>query len=438
MASATERLTGWKAIAAFLAVDVRTARRWEAERGLPVRRLPGTNRSAVWADPAEMRRWLAAGPDVPAAPAPIASALPTAPVQAAGRQTFWLLVPALALMALIALWVWARTPAAAPALPFADAAANRQWLDAGHAAASRTPAGLDRAAALYADLARRHPDAAAPFAGLAETWLLMREFAGLPDEAAFRRARDAAEAALALDPDQACALRALGFTLFWTEADQARGLALLARATKAGGATDARALHWYGNALAFAGQPAAALPILAQARVLAPESAAIAADEAQVRFIAGARLQAVASLQAIVRSRPGFIGGWRYLEWDLLAEGDAPGFLAAARTHAQLRGDQHRLALMERAADAHAAGGMPALLTVLIADAQRHHAETGSDAIAVARLQALAGDRAAVRYWVLRAQARREPFAHMLAGWPELQPLQNDPSFADLFARRPA
>jgi hypothetical protein len=55
----TDRLTGWKAIAAYLRVDVRTARRWEAERALPVHRLPGDSRSPVWADPSERTRWLA-------------------------------------------------------------------------------------------------------------------------------------------------------------------------------------------------------------------------------------------------------------------------------------------------------------------------------------------------------------------------------------------
>lgn len=34
-------LSSWKEIATHLGVNVRTAQRWERERGLPVRRLPG-------------------------------------------------------------------------------------------------------------------------------------------------------------------------------------------------------------------------------------------------------------------------------------------------------------------------------------------------------------------------------------------------------------
>ena len=46
-------LTGWKRIAAFLDVSVRTARRY-AKRGMPVRNWPG---GRPWAIPDELLRW---------------------------------------------------------------------------------------------------------------------------------------------------------------------------------------------------------------------------------------------------------------------------------------------------------------------------------------------------------------------------------------------
>src|SRR5579871_1013368 len=48
-----ETLESWKEIAAYLNRDVRTVRRWEKDRGLPVRRLPGT-RPGVYARIAEI------------------------------------------------------------------------------------------------------------------------------------------------------------------------------------------------------------------------------------------------------------------------------------------------------------------------------------------------------------------------------------------------
>lgn len=54
------RLESWKEISAYLNREVRTARRWEKERGLPVHRFPG-KRSCVYAWAAEVDEWLRTG-----------------------------------------------------------------------------------------------------------------------------------------------------------------------------------------------------------------------------------------------------------------------------------------------------------------------------------------------------------------------------------------
>ena len=53
------RLDSWKEIAAYLNRDVRTVIRWEREKALPVHRVPGGKRQAVFAFPAEIDAWLA-------------------------------------------------------------------------------------------------------------------------------------------------------------------------------------------------------------------------------------------------------------------------------------------------------------------------------------------------------------------------------------------
>src|ERR1700723_3123277 len=55
---AKKRLDSWKEIAAFFDRDERTVRRWEKERGLPVRRVPGGGRGGVFAYSEELREWL--------------------------------------------------------------------------------------------------------------------------------------------------------------------------------------------------------------------------------------------------------------------------------------------------------------------------------------------------------------------------------------------
>ena len=50
------QLTSWKEIAHYLGVNVRTAQKWERERSLPVRRVPGA-RSRVSADSDSLEAW---------------------------------------------------------------------------------------------------------------------------------------------------------------------------------------------------------------------------------------------------------------------------------------------------------------------------------------------------------------------------------------------
>lgn len=56
-AARTGILNSWKEIAAYLERDVRTVMRWEETRGLPVYRLPGGPKSAVWARKSEVEAW---------------------------------------------------------------------------------------------------------------------------------------------------------------------------------------------------------------------------------------------------------------------------------------------------------------------------------------------------------------------------------------------
>ena len=58
MAEQTTELTSWKAIAAYLGVNLRTAQRWEQERELPVKRFSGKT-SRVVARTSELDRWKA-------------------------------------------------------------------------------------------------------------------------------------------------------------------------------------------------------------------------------------------------------------------------------------------------------------------------------------------------------------------------------------------
>lgn len=73
------RLVSWKEIAAYLQCEVRTAQRWELERGLPVHRVPGDKRGSVYAYPEALDSWLSAVPTEELRNGPEPSAHPATP-----------------------------------------------------------------------------------------------------------------------------------------------------------------------------------------------------------------------------------------------------------------------------------------------------------------------------------------------------------------------
>ena len=57
----TERMDSWKEIAAYIKRSVRTAIRWEKQKGFPVHRIPGGERQNVFAYRREIDRWMQNG-----------------------------------------------------------------------------------------------------------------------------------------------------------------------------------------------------------------------------------------------------------------------------------------------------------------------------------------------------------------------------------------
>jgi tetratricopeptide (TPR) repeat protein len=114
---ADDPLVGWKAIAAYLARDIRTVQRWEATEHLPVHRLEHQRQGSAYAYRSELDEWRARRSKSPSEPAPpIPSALPTPsapPVQPrpAGRQRLVWVLGGLALVAttIVALALMARS-----------------------------------------------------------------------------------------------------------------------------------------------------------------------------------------------------------------------------------------------------------------------------------------------------------------------------------------
>src|SRR5580658_10121940 len=349
------RLLGWKAIGQFLGCTERTARRWESDRALPVHRIPGGGRRAVWAHADELSTWLETLPsevqaslraeqdleepgppealaETPPAAAPITPPVIAAePASAESRWPLWrvsAVVLGLLLLA-VAVFDYRTRDAARPAETVSTAyddnpEARSTYMNARFELSTRSANGLNSAERGFRQLVERYPERAAGWSGLAETYLLLREFGSMPDKIAYPQAARAARAAIALDPRAASAWLDEAFISWWWQGDSGNAFEEFTTALRLD-PNSSRAHHWYATALAARGEFPQALEEIRRARALSPDNPPIVADEAYIRYGAGGQQdEAIATLVRLTQLDPSFESPHFYLSRIYLrAERDA-------------------------------------------------------------------------------------------------------------------
>jgi Tfp pilus assembly protein PilF len=412
-----ERLDGWKRIGAFLGRDERTAKRWESSRGLPVHRLPG-DRSPVYALPSELRAWLerqdGGSTAAPAAQPPLAPVRP-------GRARLWLAGGLIIAVLSLGLWFGLRPRPSAEAKS-ADPQAQALFARGELALELRTPTSLREALTDFDQAIDHDRTFAAAYAGLADAWLLIREYADVPDAEAYPKAEAAAQVAIKLQPDNANAHAALAFARYWWRGD------LVGARTEFDRALDlqpgnARVHHWYANVLAQVGLLEAAKRQIARAQDLDPGSLSIEVDRVHILQIEDPE-RAAPELRRLARLRPDNRSAHAYLADYALVAGRDQEYLQEAETTARITGDAAAAARAAAAAKAYAKGGREAMLATLLLDAQRR----GDDADQ-AGLLALLGRRDEAIARIAAALAARPVWAYALAHEPAFHSLYGSPQF---------
>ena len=444
------RLIGWKAIGLFLSCTERTARRWEADRGMPVHRIPGGGRSSVWASVDELRQWLQglpseiqetlraeAGSDTAASDAAAAS------LQEPSRRTRWLVAALLVLgLILVAGVAWNTAWRSPPAVAVTggpyddDPQAREAYMTARFELATRSAESLSAAQRGFRLLVESYPDRAAGWSGLADTLLLLREFGSMGDEVAYPQAERAARTALALDPKLADAWLDQAFVVWWWHGDPSTAFRDFDIALQLD-PHSAKALHWYATALYAHGDYEKSLRTIARARALDPNSRAIVADEAWLRFGAGERSAAVATLERLVNDDRAFEASHFYLAHAYLIMGRDADFLREAKLAAELRQQAQAIDVLNLAEQRFSSGGRRAMLEQLSAsEAERFEHGTGS-AVVVAEYRALASDREGMLNWLATAESHHDHNLPTLRGYPEFAAYRNDPAFVKVVQRLP-
>lgn len=391
-ASPDKRLDGWKAIAHYFRRDRTTVMRWARERHLPVHRLPGGVQGSVFALESELAAWAIAFADVHSdeppiddegdgTPDPYSPPPPEPRSSSSGRWRMarwaWLaLIPLAGGAAFMIAQPEASPdkeaqPASRATMP-RDAAAASDYAAARDLWAQRTGDSLRQSIALYRRVIAREPDFASAHAGLAEAWLISREYGDTTEDEAYRQAQNAVDRAIALDPGLASAHRARGFIEYWWHYDAPAAQRSFARAL-AMDPNDGLTHFWHANILADLGDDAGARSAYDRARVLLPGTPAIEVERACAEWQAGRDARAIAALDILKQRYPDDATIPNCLAWAYISRGDIAGYTREYRVAARLRGEPHMIALVDRL-DAAIARDPATAHQVLIADARREFA----------------------------------------------------------------
>jgi tetratricopeptide (TPR) repeat protein len=399
---AEQRLKSWKQIASFFGSDERTVKRWEATRGLPVRRIPGGAKPTVYAEVAELELWLKSAEPPP----------PVPPTRPASRRT-WAFGTAAAVALVVAggagLSLRDRAAIASPAHHQPSQPVADLYFAGRYNFEHRSPESLNRAVQLFGEAIRRDPQYAEAYAGLANCHLMLREYAGVPDALAYPRARAAARRALALDDDLADAHAALAFVTFFYDQDFNTGLSGFQRAIALDGASPG-AHHWYATALYHAGRVGDALAQINEAQRLEPQSQSILADKALILFSAGHAPESINLLRQMEAADPDYLSPHAYLAGIYLALRDYPAFLAEQLTTARLVGDPDRASIAAAAERGYGAGGAPAMFAAMLERQRALYAAGREHGFDLAATYALAGQRDAAMRTLAGAVRDRDPY----------------------------
>ena len=386
------RLNTWKEVAAFFGKDERTVRRWEATRGLPVRRVPGGARNSIFAYVSELERWLGAAGDVAAGPAaalaPPRTFDPVYPNRRGIVVGFGIGVAAVATGLVIgrAGWELLAPPPAAPSTEIEDLYSRALYLWE-----KRTPESLREARTVFEQIVARAPGYAPGYAGLANTFNLLREYSVMPAPEAYAAAAKAGREAVRLDPSDADAQCALAFAEFYGLRQIPSGLSRFKAALKLE-PNSAQIHHWYGNALLHLGSFEIALAEVETAQRLDPASRAIRSSKGLALFCVGRLDEAFELLTELSKREPDFFSPIYYLTFVDLARGDYASWLDRMERSGRLREDASRVAVAAAGRLGLTTGGYQAMIKAMIGAEQRQLSEGTSLIYNLARMQALLGD----------------------------------------------
>ena len=448
-----KRLDSWKEIAAFFTRSERTVKRWEAERGLPVHRVPGKGRRAVFAYSNELADWLKDRPGLEAEAYDSSKDRPSdESVKSEGskvesrslagilasltndvissRINAWLLPVALVAVVIFVGDDGLHLKASAHRhIPGPEA--QDLYLKGRYFWNRRTPDDLNKSVDYFMQAIVKDPNDAQAYVGLADCYNLLREFGAMPPDEAYTRALSAAHRAVELDDTSAEAHVSLAFVTYWWSWQGVSAEREFKRALELN-PNFVRAHHWYATYLMGRSRFAESLDQIEQARQLEPSSTPILADKGLLLWQSGHHQEGLDLLTQLEKTEPLFSSTHDYLGRIYWEKKDYVRALAEWRRLAELRHDEAGLAVAGAREKGLAAHGLKGLFESELPVQKDIVDHGGGSAYALATTYAALGMRREALAYLQLSFDRHEQ--SMLVGNP-IPPLDNDPEYQKLRAQ---
>jgi len=466
---ATNRLLkGWKEIASFFGRDERTVRRWAADMALPVHRVPGRQRAAVYAYSNELDGWLrarqgepdrldgslategsshadaSAASDSPP-PGPLEETLLPADAKLArtsGRSRRrlsnlgWAAIAAgfLILFAAGSFGGWhlgfigKQPPSYRPAN-----SAQALYLDGLYNLETRTADGLTRAISLFTQATREDPNYALAYIGLADAYNLISQYTTFPQGDAYPKARAAAERAIALAPNESGGYAALAFNTYYWQ-DNFPGAMKLFEQAIALAPDNARAHHWYALVAMQDRRFDLAVREISEAQRLDPKAPSILANKGLILFHGGRADDALSILQPLAETNPSLRSAAAYLATIFLTTERNEDFLREFRRSAELGNSAEDLAVVNAAETGYKADGRRGMLSAMLAEQQHLQQDGRMPAFKLALTAAMLGDDRATFDYLALSVRNNEPEIKGIRLEPALLRYRDDRRFGVIVA----
>ncbi len=472
------RLESWKEIAVFFDRDEKTVRRWEKELGLPVHRLPGLSKGRVYAFASELSEWekrprelkaeIAAslvsdsGPGSALEPSESSQVLVANPILYSGpspvprgsggfttRRALYLaaLAPFVILIFGLGgthsglrdralsmgrrLGLISQTASAHAPFHIPSPDAERLYLEGRYYWNERTAEGFAKAIDDFTQAIVADPQCAKAYAGLADSYNLIREYTAMPEDEAFPRAEAAARKAIELDPNLSEGHRALAFPSFWWKHDAITADREYERAI-ALNPNDGTAHLWYANFLSTIGKNEKALSEIDRAQELDPSSSSVRADKGRLLYAAGRKTEAIALLRQMKKNEPKFVSPHRYLGQIYMAEGNYADYLVEAEEVARLANQPDDMKLLEAEKRGLARGGPRGFLQSMLDGQEKLYQQEKIPVYALAQTSAMLGNKTEALQYLMASRERHESVLGWLDRDPALRSLRDDPGYQKL------